>query len=256
MVAPTAEMTVSVVVVRGKLQEYKDGVPQSLSRRLVNDRGKETSGLCEEIASDIAMEMDAAGQDTGVAFTPRRVAGVTAVSRKKVAEWRETPVTRQGRKPPIGAGSLNAGWHSVSCCGFVCAVNGTPAALRYMKAVNVLTDERSVGTCGNGKSALDALLVSHGGSCVPIPCLQSRIAFHTACLGIVRHSPCFTVHRVRPSCVSVQTYLRVSEALGAPFGCRTKGAADFCVIVQRIAVVGRRQQLRSVPAVSCGLLVT
>ena len=36
-----------------KLQEYKDNIPNLISRRLFNDRRKKTSGLCEEHASGL-----------------------------------------------------------------------------------------------------------------------------------------------------------------------------------------------------------
>ena len=41
-----------------KLQEYKDSIPNLISRRQFNDRRKKTSGLCEELRKRIAMEMD------------------------------------------------------------------------------------------------------------------------------------------------------------------------------------------------------
>ena len=39
-----------------KLQEYKDSIPNLISRRQFNDRRKKTSGLCEELRKRIAME--------------------------------------------------------------------------------------------------------------------------------------------------------------------------------------------------------
>lgn len=41
-----------------KLQEYKDSIPNFISRRQFNDRRKKTAGLCEENRKRIAMEMD------------------------------------------------------------------------------------------------------------------------------------------------------------------------------------------------------
>ena len=41
-----------------KLQEYKDNIPNLISRRQFNDRRKKTAGLCEELRKRIAMEMD------------------------------------------------------------------------------------------------------------------------------------------------------------------------------------------------------
>ena len=41
-----------------KLQEYKDCIPNLISRRQFNDRRKKTAGLCEELRKRVAMEMD------------------------------------------------------------------------------------------------------------------------------------------------------------------------------------------------------
>ena len=41
-----------------KLQEYKDSIPNLISRRQFNDRRKKTSGLCEELRKRIAMEIN------------------------------------------------------------------------------------------------------------------------------------------------------------------------------------------------------
>ena len=41
-----------------KLQEYKDSIPNLISRRQFNDRRKKTAGLCEELRKRIATEMD------------------------------------------------------------------------------------------------------------------------------------------------------------------------------------------------------
>ena len=45
-----------------KLQEYKDNIPNLISRRQFNDRRKETAGMCEEIRKNIAKKMDG-GED-------------------------------------------------------------------------------------------------------------------------------------------------------------------------------------------------
>ena len=45
-----------------KLQEYKEMMPNLISRRQFNDRRKKTAGLCESIRKRIAMEMDG-GED-------------------------------------------------------------------------------------------------------------------------------------------------------------------------------------------------
>ena len=41
-----------------KLQEYKDSIPNLISRRQFNDRRKKTVALCEELRKRVAMEMD------------------------------------------------------------------------------------------------------------------------------------------------------------------------------------------------------
>ena len=41
-----------------KLQEYKDNIPNLISRRPFNNHRKKTSGLCEELRKRIAMEID------------------------------------------------------------------------------------------------------------------------------------------------------------------------------------------------------
>ena len=41
-----------------KLQEYKDSIPNLISRRQFNDRRKKTATLCEELRKRVAMEMD------------------------------------------------------------------------------------------------------------------------------------------------------------------------------------------------------
>ena len=172
---------------------------------MVNFAGGDVRPVAERII-DIAPQLNAAGQ-VGVGVHPQAVvAGVIAGFAQKVGGVAETPVTRQVETSPLGLVAKTQ-------VGIQCRVVGR-TALRHLLLSLVdkayVLAERSAGTCGNGKSAFDALLVSHGGSCVPIPVHIHGIAFYTACLGIVRHSPCHTVHRVRPSHVSVQTYLRVS----------------------------------------------
>ena len=41
-----------------KLQEYRDKIPNLISRRQFNDRRKKIAGLCEEIRKRLAFEMD------------------------------------------------------------------------------------------------------------------------------------------------------------------------------------------------------
>jgi hypothetical protein len=45
-----------------KLQEYKEQIPNLISRRQFNDRRKKTAGLCEAIRKRIALKMDG-GED-------------------------------------------------------------------------------------------------------------------------------------------------------------------------------------------------
>ena len=45
-----------------KLQEYKEQIPNLISRRQLNDRRKKTAGLCEAIRKRIALKMDC-GED-------------------------------------------------------------------------------------------------------------------------------------------------------------------------------------------------
>ena len=43
-----------------RLQEYKNNIPNLISRRQFNDRRKKTADLCEKIRKRIAMKMDGA----------------------------------------------------------------------------------------------------------------------------------------------------------------------------------------------------
>ena len=46
-----------------KLQEYKDNIPNLISRRQFNDRRKKTAGLCEEIRKNIGSPAKVRGYD-------------------------------------------------------------------------------------------------------------------------------------------------------------------------------------------------
>ena len=59
-----------------KLQEYKDNIPNLISRRPFNNRRKKTSGLCEELRKRIAMEMDGGEEQFFVDSKPIEVCRV------------------------------------------------------------------------------------------------------------------------------------------------------------------------------------
>ena len=59
-----------------KLQEYKDSIPNLISRRQFNDRRKKTAGLCEELRKRIAMEMDGGEEQFFVDSKPIEVCRV------------------------------------------------------------------------------------------------------------------------------------------------------------------------------------
>ena len=63
-----------------KLQEYKDKIPNLISRRQFNDRRKTTAGLCEEIRKRIAHHMDG-GED--IFFVDSKPIPVCRVARGK-----------------------------------------------------------------------------------------------------------------------------------------------------------------------------
>ena len=67
-----------------KLQEYKDDIPNLISRRQFNDRRKKTSGLCEEIRKRIAMKMDGGEEQF---FVDSKPIEVCRVARGKHCKW-------------------------------------------------------------------------------------------------------------------------------------------------------------------------
>ena len=67
-----------------KLQEYKDNIPNLISRRQFNDRRKKTSGLCEELRKRIAMEMDGGEEQFFVDSKPIEVCRVARGKRCKM----------------------------------------------------------------------------------------------------------------------------------------------------------------------------
>ena len=70
-----------------KLQEYKDSIPNLISRRQFNDRRKKTSGLCEELRKRIAMEMDGGEEQFFVDSKPIEVCRVARGKRLPLAEF-------------------------------------------------------------------------------------------------------------------------------------------------------------------------
>ena len=69
-----------------KLQEYKDSIPNLISRRQFNDRRKKTSGLCEELRKRIAMEMDGGEEQFFVDSKPIEVCRVARGKRCKMGK--------------------------------------------------------------------------------------------------------------------------------------------------------------------------
>ena len=67
-----------------KLQEYKDSIPNLISRRQFNDRRKKTAGLCEELRKRIAMEMDGGEEQFFVDSKPIEVCRVARGKRCKM----------------------------------------------------------------------------------------------------------------------------------------------------------------------------
>ena len=66
-----------------KLQEYKDCIPNLISRRQFNDRRKKTAGLCEELRKRVAMEMDEGDEQFFVDSKPIEVCRVARGKRCK-----------------------------------------------------------------------------------------------------------------------------------------------------------------------------
>ena len=67
-----------------KLQEYKDSIPNLISRRQFNDRRKKTAGLCEELRKRIAMEMGGGEEQFFVDSKPIEVCRVARGKRCKM----------------------------------------------------------------------------------------------------------------------------------------------------------------------------
>ena len=74
------------------LQEYKDNIPNLISRRLFNDRRKKTAGLCEELRKRIAMEMDGGEEQF---FVDSKPIEVCRVARGNVVRWDVLAISRR-----------------------------------------------------------------------------------------------------------------------------------------------------------------
>lgn len=72
-----------------KLQEYKDKIPNLISRRQFNDRRKTTASLCEEIRKRIAHKMDGAEEFFFVDSKPIPVCRVARGKRCKMGRFGE-----------------------------------------------------------------------------------------------------------------------------------------------------------------------
>ena len=71
------------------LQEYKENIPNLISRRQFNDRRKKTAGLCEELRKRIAMKMDGGEKQFFIDSKPIEVCRVARGKRcKNGAYWR------------------------------------------------------------------------------------------------------------------------------------------------------------------------
>ena len=67
-----------------KLQEYKDNIPNLISRRQFNDRRKKTAGLCEELRKRIAIKMDGGEEQFFIDSKPIEVCRVARGKRCKM----------------------------------------------------------------------------------------------------------------------------------------------------------------------------
>ena len=72
-----------------KLQEYKDNIPNLISRRQFNDRRKKTAGLCEELRKRMAMRMDGGEEQFFVDSKPIEVCRVARGKRCKMGRTGE-----------------------------------------------------------------------------------------------------------------------------------------------------------------------
>ncbi len=82
-----------------KLQEYKDCIPNLISRRQFNDRRKKTAGLCEELRKRVAMEMDGGEEQF---FVDSKPIEVCRVAEGNDARW-DVPVISRKLQTSVSA---------------------------------------------------------------------------------------------------------------------------------------------------------
>ena len=99
-----------------KLQEYKERIPNLISRRQFNDRRKKTADLCERIRKRLALGMDG-GED--LFFVDSKPIKVCRVARGSVARWGARATSQ--KLPTLGTALLKApttsGINSTPCAG-------------------------------------------------------------------------------------------------------------------------------------------
>ena len=123
-----------------KLQEYKDCIPNLISRRQFNDRRKKTAGLCEELRKRVVMEMDGGEEQF---FVDSKPIEVCRVARGKRCEMGRTGDFSQA--PDFGfCASQNTyyfGYKLHAICGFSGVIHSydlskaSVADFHYMKDV-------------------------------------------------------------------------------------------------------------------------
>ena len=74
-----------------KLQEYKDNIPNLISRRHFNDRRKQAAGLCEELRKRIVMEMDGGEKQFFIDSKPIEVCRVARSKHCKMGRTEDFP---------------------------------------------------------------------------------------------------------------------------------------------------------------------
>ena len=67
-----------------KLQEYKDNIPNLISKRQINDCRKKNAGLCEELLKRMAMKMDDGEEQL---FVDSKPIEVCKVARGQCSKW-------------------------------------------------------------------------------------------------------------------------------------------------------------------------
>lgn len=132
-----------------KLQEYKEQLPNLISRRQYNDRRKATAGLCENIRKRLAMKMDSEETQFFVDSKPIEVC--------RVARGRRCKMGRTGdfsKAPDFGyCASQNTyyfGYKLHAICGLTGVIHSydlskaSAADLNYMKDVKLTYHDCSI----------------------------------------------------------------------------------------------------------------